>query len=134
MAKTTTFVPTLIINCGVSDISFYTNAFGAKELRRWANANGTIHVAEMEIDGAMFHLHEEVQAKGDLSPFNAGGRTVTIGLMVSDVAAVFGQAIAAGAKVISPVKDYDYGYRQATIADPFGHHWLIQKQLNEEKK
>ena len=27
-----------------------------------------------------------------------------------------------------PMQDYDYGYRQGTLADPFGHLWLIQRR------
>jgi PhnB protein len=39
------------------------------------------------------------------------------------------RAIAAGAKEISPAQDYDYGYRQGEIKDPFGHHWLIEMKI-----
>ena len=41
-------------------------------------------------------------------------------------------AVAAGGKEISPVKDYAYGYRQGTIKDPFGHHWLLEKRIEKE--
>jgi PhnB protein len=53
----TRFAPQLYIPHGVKDIEFYTKAFGAIELRRWTNADGTIHVAELSIDSAIFHLH-----------------------------------------------------------------------------
>jgi PhnB protein len=43
----TRFAPQLYIPHGVKDIEFYTKAFGAIELRRWTNADGTIHVAEL---------------------------------------------------------------------------------------
>jgi PhnB protein len=128
MTQKTTFVPQLIIGHGVTDISFYTDAFGAKELQRWSNDDGSIHVAELEIDGAMFHLHEE--GHRNLSPDKAGSTTVIIGLMVDDVHAIFDQAVAAGAKIVSPVVDHDYKYRQGDIIDPFGHHWLIEKILS----
>ena len=128
MTQATTFVPQLIISHGIYDIGFYTNAFEAREIRRWSNDDGSIHVAELEINGAMFHLHEE--GTGIISPLSTGGTTVIIGLMVDDVHAVFNRAIAAGAAVRSPVKDYDYNYRQGELIDPFGHHWLIQRQIN----
>ena len=106
---------------------FYTNAFAAKELQRWSNDDGSVHVAELEIDGALFHLHEE--GADITSPVSAGSTTVIIGLMVDDVHAVFNRAVAVGATIRSPVKDYDYNYRQGDLIDPFGHHWLIQKKL-----
>lgn len=135
MPQKTSFAPQLIIGHGVIDISFYNSAFGANELRRWTNEDGSIHVAELEIDGALFHLHEEAVKDDSLthlkkSPDNAGGTTVLIGLMVEDVHAIFEKAVTAGAKVISQVTDYDYKYRQGEIVDPFGHHWLIEKILS----
>jgi PhnB protein len=54
----TFFAPELFINNGIKDISFYEAAFGAIELRRFSNDDGTIHVAELSIHGALFHLHE----------------------------------------------------------------------------
>jgi PhnB protein len=127
MKTKTTFAPMLVINNGVRDIDFYKKAFGAIELRRFSNDDGTIHVSEMEIDGAMFHLHE--QGKISSSPDTLKSTTVSIGLFVDDVHAVMAKAVEAGAKIISPIEDYDYGYRQGDIVDPFGHWWQIQKDL-----
>ena len=111
------------------DISFYTKAFGAIELRRWSNDDGSIHVAELSIDGRMFHLHEERPESGMVSPEKQNVTTVMIGLFVPDVDAVMSKAVAAGAAVISPAKDYEYGYRHGEIKDPFGHHWMIEKKI-----
>jgi len=54
----TFFAPELFINNGVKDISFYENAFGASEQMRYSNDDGSIHVVELSIDGAIFHIHE----------------------------------------------------------------------------
>jgi PhnB protein len=124
----TTFAPELTIPNGVTDVNFYLKAFGATELRRFSNDDGTIHVSELEINGAMFHLHEVTQ-NYSLSPEKAGGTTVTIGLFVDDVDAVIEQAEKAGAKVTSPAQDYFYGYRQGAFVDPFGHHWQIEMKI-----
>jgi PhnB protein len=124
-----TFAPQLTIPNGVTDISFYIHAFDAVELRRFSNDDGTIHVSELSIDGALFHLHEQTQHSGAVSPGKVSATTVTIGLFVEDVHAVMAQAEAAGATVSSPVQDYDYGYRQGEVIDPFGHHWMIEKAI-----
>ena len=42
------------------------------------------------------------------------------------------KAVRAGATEISATKDYEYGYRQGEIKDPFGHHWLIEKKIVAE--
>jgi len=130
MKSKPTFAPELTIPNGITDVDFYKNAFGATEIRRFSNDDGTIHVSELEIYGAMFHLHEVTQ-KYNLDPKKAGGTTVTIGLFVDDVDAVMEQAIKAGAKLTSPAQNYFYGYRQGSFTDPFGHSWQIQKQIPE---
>jgi PhnB protein len=125
------FSPQLVIPHGVKDISFYLNVLGATELRRFSNDDGSVHVSELSINGAVFHLHEE--GKNAISPKKAGGSTVSIGLWVDDVHAIVNAAQAAGAVITSPVQDYDYGYRQGAFTDPFGHHWLIEKDIRDEK-
>ena len=130
MTPKTTFVPVLSISSGVTNIEFYKKAFGATELWRLNNPDGSVHVAAFSINGAMFRLHEE--GNRSPGPDKAGGTTVTIGLTTDDVPAVVEQAVAAGAIVLSPVTDYPYGYRQGEIKDPFGHQWLIEKLLSQE--
>ena len=130
MESKTTFIPVLSVSSGVTDIEFYKKAFGAIELWRLNNPDGSVHVAAFSIDGAMFRLHEE--GRKDFSPDKIGGTTVIVTLTADDVHAVFAQAIAAGAIELSPVKDYEYGYRQGEIKDPFGHHWQIEKLLSQE--
>ena len=122
------FAPQLFLNNGVKDISFYAKAFGATENLCFRNDDGSIHVAELSINGTIFHLHE-VTKPYFFSPEKYNGTTAIIGLFVSDVDAVMNTAIEAGAIEVSPAKDYEYGYRQGEIKDPFGHLWLIQKKI-----
>lgn len=122
------FAPQLFINNGVKDISFYANAFGATENFCLKNEDDSVHVAELSIDGTIFHLHE-VTKSYFFSPDKHNGTTAIIGLFVPDVDAVMNKAIAAGAEEISAAKDYEYNYRQGEIKDTFGHHWLIQKKI-----
>jgi PhnB protein len=128
----TFFAPELYIDNGIRDISFYEAAFGAKELRRFSNEDGSIHVAEISIDGALFHLHEITAKPYFFSPGAHKGTTVCIGLFVNEVDSVMKNAIKAGALEINPAQDYEYGYRQGTIKDPFGHYWQIQSIINEK--
>jgi len=126
-ALKTAFVPQLIIAHGTMDLEFYKKAFGAVETRVFSNDDGSIHVSEMLIDGAMFHFHEESSYNDTtFSPGRYNGVTTIIGLMVADVDTVMARAIAAGAKETSPAQSYDYGFRQGSIIDPLGHHWLIE--------
>jgi PhnB protein len=49
-------------------------------------------------------------------------------MVVDDPDAVFERAVTAGAKQIWPVGN-QYGWRLGRIADPYGHHWEIGKEL-----
>ncbi len=122
----THFAPELHIPKGTSNIDFYTK-FGAVENFCFRNDDGSIHVAELEINGAIFHLHETM--RDALEPLSAKGVTSVIGLFVPNVEEVMHKAMQAGATEINPITDHDYGYRQGMFKDPFGHYWQIQKKI-----
>lgn len=123
------FAPQLITSDGDAAIEFYQLAFGAVLQNRWNNEDGSVHVAELRFQGALFHIREESEEKANLSPAKAGGNTVIVGIFVPDVDAVVATALTAGAALMSPAQDYDYHYRQASLKDPFGHHWLIEQRI-----
>lgn len=131
MTKTedlTHFAPELHIPNGTIEIDFYKK-FGATENFCLRNDDGSIHVAELEFNGAIFHVHETMRWFDALEPVSVKGVTTVIGLFVDDVQEVFNHAISAGATEISPVTNHDYGYRQGMFKDPFGHYWQIQKKI-----
>ena len=125
---TTHFAPELHIPKGTISIDFYTK-FGAKEHFCFRNDDGSVHVAELEFNGALFHLHETMPWYEALEPVSAKGVTSVIGVFVPDVEQVMHKAMEAGATEINPVTDHDYGYRQGMFKDPFGHYWQIQKKI-----
>ena len=127
--STTFFAPQLIVQDGAAAIEFYKEAFGVIELRRWNNDDGSVHVAELSFNGAMFHIKQESVEQSRLSPVSANGYTAIIGIFVDDVDAVVDKALKNGARLLNAAHDYDYGYRQANIKDPFGHEWLIEKKI-----
>ena len=127
--NTTHFAPELHIPNGTFNIDFYIH-FGATEHFCLRNDDGSIHVAELEVNGAIFHLHETMRWLGALEPISAKGVTAVIGLFVDDVHEIFNRALSAGATEISPITDHEYGYRQGMFKDPFGHYWQIQKKIS----
>jgi PhnB protein len=126
-AQTVVFIPMLYLKDLSVAIAFYQKAFGATERWRINNADGSVHVAEMSIPPVLFRLHEEVSRDRVFSPVTLKATSIVIGLLVPDPDQLAAQAIAAGALEISPVQDYEYGFRQGTISDPFGHHWCLEK-------
>lgn len=120
------FAPELHIPKGTMQIDFYKK-FGATENFCFRNDDGSIHVAELVFQGAVFHVHETM--RDALEPISAKGVTAVIGLFVPDVEAVMQKAIHAGATEINPTTDHEFGYRQGMFKDPFGHFWQIQKKI-----
>ena len=119
-------VPMLYITDLAAAIEFYKKAFDAEE--RWRiDHEGNVHVAEMSISQVLFRLHEEVKRESELSPSTLKATSTVIGLLVDDPDTLAARAVAAGATELSPVQDFEYGYRQGTIRDPFGHHWCLEK-------
>ena len=76
-------------------------AFGAVELRRFTNDDGSIHVAEFSINGQLFRLHKEKESANQFSPEKINGTTTLTGLFLFDVDAVMNSALAAGATLLS---------------------------------
>ena len=129
--SSTFFAPMIYLKILAPAIEFYKKAFDAVELRRWTNDDGSVHVAEMSIHGALFHMHEESTRNVELSPQTVKATTIAIGLFVDDPHAVMNKAVASGGTQLDPVTDYDYDYRQGCLADPFGHHWLLEKKISK---
>ncbi len=129
MAMKTTLEPMLSVRNGMQAIEFYKTAFGAVELFRVDDGNGSV-VAQMAIDDCQFWLADESPAHFNFSPATLGGGSVRMVLTVGDPDGVFHRAITAGASVIRDVEDQPYGWRVGRIEDPFGHHWEIGKPLS----
>ena len=119
----------LTVSDAASAVSFYQQAFAAREIHRNTYPNGRI-VVEMAIAEARFRVADEAPEAGNLSPKTLNGTSVRINLFVSDPDAVAARAIRAGAIEVASIQDQDYGLRQGRIADPFGHHWLIGRPLS----
>jgi PhnB protein len=123
--------PMLSVRNGVRAIEFYKAAFGAIELHRVDNDAGQV-VARLSAAGAEFWLADESPEHFNFSPESLGGSTARMVMIVEDTDAAFEQAVAAGATVVWPLSDQEYGWRLGRIVDPFGHHWEIGKPLSED--
>ena len=123
----TSIAPMLSVRRGAQALAFYKDAFGASELFRIDAPTGEV-VARLSVNGAEFWVADESPEHLNFSPETLGGGTVRMVMIVDDPDAAFEKAVAAGAKVITPM-DNNYGWRLGRVADPFGHHWEIGKPL-----
>jgi PhnB protein len=126
-----TATPCLVIRDAGRAIEFYKQAFGALELIRHADPNGTILHAEIQVGDSRIAIADEVQEWGNYSPQSLGGSPVIMSLYVDDVDALASRAIAGGAKMIFPIADQFYGDRCGRLADPFGHIWIVSTHVED---
>lgn len=123
--------PSLAVSDAARAIEFYKAAFGAVELYRLTDkSNGKIGHAEITINGALLMLADEYPGFNK-SPDTLGGTAVRLHLMCDDVDATFAKAVEAGAAVIAPVEDQFYGHRLGRVRDPFGHEWMLSKEIEK---
>jgi len=125
-----TISPMLSVRNGARAVEFYKSAFGATEVYRVEDPGGSV-VSRLSVEGAEFWVADESPEHKNFSPESLGGGTVRMVLTTPDPDAMFAVAVAAGALIISPIEE-QYGWRVGRIADPYGHHWEIGRELTEK--
>jgi PhnB protein len=123
--------PYLFIKGAAAAIEFYKNVFGATERMRMPGPGGHVMHAELQIGDSILMLADESPSMGALSPQTIGGSGSLVSVYVADVDAAVAKAVAAGAKVVRPVKDQFYGDRTGGIIDPFGHIWSVATHVED---
>lgn len=90
---------------------------------------GTVAHAQLILGGGMVMIASVTDSPyGRLvqQPAEAHGReTQSPYVVVPDVDAVHARAVAAGAAIVLPLKDEDYGGRGCSFRDPEGHLWNV---------
>jgi PhnB protein len=123
--------PRLIVADAARAIAFYVEALGAKELARYVDrsAGGTIVHAELAVGDVTFTLADARHAWHNHAPPAPGTSPVVLTLEADDADALGARLQRAGAKVVFPLADRDYGYRDGRFVDPFGHLWIVSQEL-----
>ena len=118
-------IPMLVCRDGAAEIDFCKAAFGAVELSRRAGADGEVVHASLAIGDAMIMIHGEFPNLASRAPELDGSSSVVNYLYVEDVDTTVGLAVAAGAKILTPIVDFPWGDRTGRIIDPSGHVWNV---------
>jgi PhnB protein len=122
--------PNLSFRDPAKAIEFYTKALGAKETFRF-EIGGDIPHAEIVIGDSTINLAGEWPEGGRFSAETLGFSPVSVSIQVADADQFVERAVAAGMKIVRPVKDQFYGIRDATLSDPFGYSWNIRQVIEE---
>ena len=117
--------PTLVYKDGPAAIQFLIDALGFEKVAAYPGEDeASIAHAELRWPpggGVMLSSGRNMDdAFGDLA-----GRVMSVYLVSDDPDGLFERASAAGAEVIRPLRDEDYGSRGFSIRDPEGNLWSI---------
>lgn len=123
-ATRTTAAPRIAFKNAAKAIEFYKNALGAKETFRFEVGSNIPH-AVLEIGDSSIHVTDEWPEGGRFSAETLGHSPISLDITVPDVDSFAEHAIAAGMRVVRPLQDQFYGFRDITMADPFGYSWTI---------
>jgi PhnB protein len=122
-------IPMLVCADAEAEIEFCKAAFGAQELSRRADADGGVTHATLGIGELLIMVHGETGHLASRAPELDGSSPVVIYLYLKNVDAVVERAVAAGARVLTPLEDQLWGDRMARIVDPAGHVWNVASRV-----
>ncbi len=120
-------VPTLRYRDAASAIEWLCRAFGFEKHLVVPGEGGTIAHAQLTLGNGMIMVgsaRDDAFGKLQKTPADVGGvGTQSSYVIVPDADAHHARAVAAGARVVYPLKDEDYGGRGYSCLDPEGHLW-----------
>jgi uncharacterized glyoxalase superfamily protein PhnB len=118
-----TIIPTFRYADARAAITFLKDAFGFEEHAVYERDGAVAH-AELKLGDAYIMLGEHRDANADLA---YGGSTTYV--VIEDPDAHHARAVAAGAEIVRPLTDQDYGSREYAAKDPAGNVWSFGTYL-----
>ncbi len=119
-------IPTLRYRDVKAAIKWLESAFGFLPHLVVPDENGAVTHAQLTCGNGMIMLgavRDDAFGKLTRQPSDAGGSTQSPYIIVQDVDAHHARAVAAGAKIMSPVREEPYGGSAYSCCDPEGHLW-----------
>jgi uncharacterized glyoxalase superfamily protein PhnB len=119
-------VPVLTVTDVRAAVEWYSTVFGFVEHVRIGEA----HRAQLGLrEGGPAELIVAEVRPGRRPPTPDLRRSHQVMIKVADVEAVIAEAISRGGVLDDPVRDWEYGERQAAMRDPFGHQWVLTQTV-----
>jgi PhnB protein len=119
----TTVMPWIISRDTARLIDFLKQAFGAQELTRLQNEDGTIAHAEVKIGNSIVGGFDAREGWPNTPCF--------LRLYIEDADAVYQQALSAGAIAVTEMTNLSWGDRGGRVLDPLGNIWWIQSRVEQ---
>jgi PhnB protein len=120
---TSTVMPWIISRDTAKLLEFLKQAFGAQELTRLQNEDGTTTHAEARIGDSIVGAFDTRERWPETPCF--------LRLYVEDADAVYQQALAAGAVSVTEMTSLVWGERGGRVRDRLGNIWWIQSRVEQ---
>jgi PhnB protein len=121
----------LVVEDVPGSVAFYEQALGARTTRLLHLPDGTIVIADLDVDGLPIAIAAPVPGTTLATPRSTETSVAAYRFSVPDADAAMERAVAAGATVHAPVRDAFWGVRTGEILDPSGHRWAFDQHLHD---
>jgi PhnB protein len=111
-------------------IDWYIRALGALEKERHEMDGQIVH-AELDVHGNRLCLADTHVPEQFKRPKTYDDVPITLYATVPDVDAVFNRAVGAGAQIDRQLTNQEYGHRNGSFIDPYGHVWFVSTPIAE---
>jgi len=122
-----TIIPSFRYHDAKAAIDWLVKVFGFERHTVYETPDGLIAHAELSLNGGMIMLgsqRDDEHGRRFKSPRELGNvETRSSYIVVPDADAVYARAQAAGATILRPIQNTDYGSREFAVTDPEGHSW-----------
>ena len=113
--------PVLRYRDGARAMDWLAQAFGFENRAAYPGPDGDVMHGEMAIGGGMIMLGGGGGRADPANPWSSTPQGVYV--VVDDIDAHYARAREAGAEIVIPLRDTDYGAREYSARDPEGHLW-----------
>jgi PhnB protein len=116
-------IPYLFYRDVPAALDFLCGAFGFKEEMSTGTPSGGMH-GEASFHGQLVMMGQGARERSMQSPQDVGAATMGVFIYLDDADKHYTVAKAAGAEIVHPPKDVEYG-RTYSAVDPEGHPWFF---------
>jgi uncharacterized glyoxalase superfamily protein PhnB len=116
-----TVTPFIVVKGAAQFLDFLSEAFGAQELGRVHQEDGSISHAETRIGDSVVMMFDSKEKWPETPSF--------LRLYVEDGDAVYRQALKAGATSVTEMTNMPWGDRVGRVRDPLGNLWWIMTRI-----
>jgi PhnB protein len=114
-----------------SALTFYSEAFGAKELFRMPSPDGGVAHAEFAIGNTHIYISDEAPDWHAYAMPEGATASCLFSIVTDNCDDAHQKAVDAGGTSLSAPADYFWGTRSAIVRDPFGYRWSLTQVIEE---